>query len=175
MLFVTLPRPTFDDVSIGISSATSDLNVGAAAVLPLAGPARTRLTALVPYGFFVSPYASARLIVVFSVVFYAVFWLDTTGLVACTLTLVTPELVTYPLLSTNVATASDVGRLGLVEVAEIDVSTPFAAASANVPTLAVVRFEDPAHVESAVFSTFPSQILDLVIFMFLVAEPLYVN
>ena len=75
----------------------------------------------------------------------------------------------------NVATAAEVGRFVLVEPVPIDVSTPFAAAAANVPTLVVVRFAEPAQVDKAVFSTLPSPILDFVIFIFLTAEPLYEN
>jgi len=88
---------------------------------------------------------------------------------------VTPELVTYPLPSTNEATAAEVGRFALDDYAEIEVSTAFAAAAARVPTFVVVKLDDPAQVDNAVFSTLPSPTPDLVIFTVLVAEPLYVN
>ena len=67
-----------DFVIVGISSATNDLNVGAAAVDPEEGPANTRFL-----------FCEENDIVVFKEVVCSVLVLDCKGLYACTLTLVT--------------------------------------------------------------------------------------
>lgn len=83
-VFSTFPKPT--------SAFVSARKLGAP--FAVAGAASTYLAVLLAYGFLVSPYPSANEIVVFKVVLCAVLTLDTTGLVACTLTLVTvPEVV----------------------------------------------------------------------------------
>ncbi len=71
-VFSTLPKPT--------SALVRARNVGAPAAL--AGAASTYRAVLLAYGFLVSPYPSAKLIVVLSVADCAVLTLDTTGLVA---------------------------------------------------------------------------------------------